>query len=871
MFVVLDLETTGLSPKNDSIIEIACVKIDPISWEEIDRLHSYVNTSQEIPKLISQITGIFSEDIEGAPNFWDLRDDVEDFLRDMVLIGHNIPFDISFLESHGIELHANPRIDTFFLANFLVRWQGSLNLWYLCNYFSIPLIDAHRAIDDTLATAKLFMRLVEELKNTEETQKQIISYFLHTSQDIWIQIFCKQYLADVKQTLSKDDILSMYQEIYSKNFPCHLDKKQTKSVLKIDDYVKSVENFSLREGQKTMLDIVDKTIKVWGNLAVEAPTGIGKTYAYLIPSIVYSINSWETVHISTHTKVLQDQIFFKDLKYLQEQGIHNFSYAKLKWKRNYFSINAFHDFLDLQEDKHISFILKCILWSLETSFWELDELEFYGEEFLYLSEIHAGNIRLQDTELPYRNLEFVILARDNAKNANIVVTNNSILIQDSISEGSLLWWVKNLIVDEAHNLEDVVTQSLKKMVNYDFIHRHLERVEELCIKQKEIHDSFWSIKQRLLFDLADFFWYFEGKIFEKFSLNTKYKTMLLQEEMLDDNALLLIKNIRKHISSLQEIYLSLSEKMQKKLHFAWEELQWFKDFFYTLWENRDYDNFIFYIQHSEKRGLEIVTTVLRPWKFLEESFWSQCESVVLTSATLQMQESFSYIIDMLSLDSFETLALEQIFDYQRQALLYIPNNLWSIKNNFQLVLGFLRRLFLCVRWNTLVLYTSFANISETYSELKRDMLEHDIHLFAQSIGGSKHKQIEEFKKNSSHGVLLGTDTFWEWVDIPGTDLQYLIIHKIPFPVPSDPIFQARSQLYKNAFQEYAIPKAIIKLRQGFWRLIRRPEDTGIVVFLDDRIHTSSWWKAFFDAFPRDIKIRLGSTEQLLWVLQGDES
>ncbi|MDQ7022318.1 MAG: helicase C-terminal domain-containing protein [Candidatus Gracilibacteria bacterium] len=116
-------------------------------------------------------------------------------------------------------------------------------------------------------------------------------------------------------------------------------------------------------------------------------------------------------------------------------------------------------------------------------------------------------------------------------------------------------------------------------------------------------------------------------------------------------------------------------------------------------------------------------------------------------------------------------------------------------------------------------------------------------------------------------MLIGTDTFWEGIDIPGSDLKYLVIHKVPFMVPTDPIFQARSALFQNAFMEYGVPKSILKLKQGFGRLIRTKEDTGIIIFLDDRIYSTSWGKVFYDAFPDNIKIRKGKSEELIHILQ----
>jgi Rad3-related DNA helicase len=256
-------------------------------------------------------------------------------------------------------------------------------------------------------------------------------------------------------------------------------------------------------------------------------------------------------------------------------------------------------------------------------------------------------------------------------------------------------------------------------------------------------------------------------------------------------------------------------------------------------------------------------TVLSPWNFLKSNFWNKLESIILTSATLQMQDDFAYIHRTLQTHWFQTEYLESDFDYTKQALVCIPNDLWSVKNNAEQIVIFLWTFFRIVQGNTLVLFTAFAMIRSVFSALKIDLQREWISLLAQSISGSKHKQIESFKKHSHNSILLGTDSFWEWIDIPWEDLQYLVIHKIPFPVPSDPIFMARSKLYSNSFEQYAVPKSILKLKQGFGRLIRTKKDSWIVLFLDDRIYTTRWGEKFLSAFPSDIKVRYASSEKIL--------
>jgi ATP-dependent DNA helicase DinG len=174
---------------------------------------------------------------------------------------------------------------------------------------------------------------------------------------------------------------------------------------------------------------------------------------------------------------------------------------------------------------------------------------------------------------------------------------------------------------------------------------------------------------------------------------------------------------------------------------------------------------------------------------------------------------------------------------------------------------------LVVKWRTLVLFTALFMIKEVYKHIFRLLKENNINLYAQWIAWWKHKLINFYKKNVWNSVLLGTDTFWEGIDLSWDDLRYLIIHKIPFMVPNDPIFQARSSLFNNSFSEYSLPKAILKLKQWFWRLIRTKNDSWIIVFLDDRIYSTSWWNSLFSAFPKDIKYKKWDYNLLINVLK----
>jgi len=873
MYIVLDLETTWLLPKSDKIIECAFVKYDRKNWKEVDRFHTFVNPNCPVPELISSITHIYDSDVSQAPHIDDIRDSIEDFIEGFPLIGHNISFDISFLEAAWIDISKNPYIDTFHLANFLCFEQKSLNLWHLCDTFSIPLHAAHRAIDDTIATWKLFYALTQKLQSLPEDRKQFVYSLLSHSHDPGLKIFFYDFCVISEKLYSKDDIFSEYIKLFQESRWTTFDKIYYKDGVNLDSIWSDLWVLDQRESQKIMVDNIDTTFSKWKKMLIEAPTGTGKTFGYLIPAIKYSLNTWDQVHVSTSTKVLQDQIFYKDLELLSENISTPFSYTKLKGRSNYLSILSLSDLYfkaDMSQPQVLSFFLKIFIWSVESEFWELDELDFYGKEYEFLWEVHAWNIWVQSDKNIYREYEFLDIARNRAKKSNIVVTNNHILFRDILWEWSILGEVKNLVIDEAHTLEDVATSSLQESLSYKKFSSLTEKFKEKSKKYTNIDEQIIEKFMHMLFDAEHIFGILEWLLFSKVSRDMKYKNYLLREndfsqiqegEVLIGNIITSLKNIRESLDIDEKNEYIVSEL---------QELDFIEWFLMKFTQNRDINSYIYYLSHSDQKGLEIHMTVLQVWDFLSRQLWSRLESCILTSATLQMNNNFSFIQSSLWWNDFETLILPTDFNYEKQALVFIPNNLWSIKYNLPQVTEFLRELYLHTKGKTLSLFTSYAVIKEIYIGIQKILHENNIELLAQSISWGKHKLSEYFKKNSDRAVLLGTNTFWEWLDIPWDNLQYLVIHKIPFPVPNDPIFSARSKLYKNSFEEYAIPKAMIKIQQWFGRLIRSKNDTWVCIFLDDRVYSSSWWESFLKAFPENIKIRYGSSEKLFSILEASK-
>ena len=869
MIICFDLETTWTNPKTDKIIEIAMIKLREDNFEIIDSYNSFINPEIPIPTIISSITNIFDEDVSLAPKIEEIRQEILDFIWNNILLWHNVDFDINFLVENWINVEKNLKIDTFFIANFLNFRNESLNLEMLCKHYKIEIFWFHRAINDTKATAELFAKMLNEFNWYSSEKISLIKYIFDLSSDLNVKIMWRFLGLDNLQNLSFWDFETIIlKKVWVFKIPEILNEFKQTDLDKIDilDYFKDLWNLEKRDNQFKMAEKVFESLDKNKKIVIEAPTWLWKSFAYLIPSIIYAKNIWEKVYVSTNTKTLQDQLFEKDLKFLKAKLWQDFFYTKLKWKSNYLSLKWFFDYILLWdlEYKDVSFFSKISLWLLETDFWELDELSFFPQEYYLKNELTSDRFNFEKAKNIYLDYEFLEKARKSIDFSDLVIINHSLLFSDLENENSILWSLQNIIIDEAHNIEDNITEVLKRRYNFKNFVEVLAKIEKI-LTIKDVNKLEFLVKKDNIFsklDLVEDFW--NTYIARKTLADQAYKTVLIWKDFYEEFD---FSDLLKKIN-LEIIWISDFLKTQENYDFS-REILYFEnvlDVLNVIFKSDNSDSKIKILNFSENYWLYFEYTVLSPWDYLKNNFWDKISTCVLTSATLSINNSFDYLKNILNLEWFDFLKFYSDFDYKSQSTLFIPTDLWNIKNSSQSISNFLKEFYEIVWWNTLTLFTSFASIKSIYVENSINLKKMWINLLAQSIWWSKTKILNQFLEKPNESIILWTDSFWEWVDITWWKLKYLIIYKLPFQVPTDPIFQARSKAFKDPFLEYSIPKAIIKLKQGFWRLIRSKNDKWIVILLDDRINTS-WWNAFYNAFPEDINIKKWSSKQFLEIIE----
>ena len=904
--VSLDLETTGLSPGKDKIIEIGAVKTDS-NGNQIEEFNSLVNPGILISDFIENLTGISNDDVLSSLKFADIVDEFQSFLDDSIIIGHNIEFDLRFLSEEGLKLN-NKFVDTWRFSQIMLPDLLDLSLGSICNYLDINQQNAHRALSDAKFTLEVFLLLSEKYKNLDNKLQTAICNII-SGKDNELFFLFNSVLNEIDPNL-KNNIFFSPMEI----IPKHNIKEKTKgNYFNYGDDVlqeifssnseilnKVLSNFSYREQQLDMSKVISDCIKNQHSAALEAGTGVGKSLAYLLPAAIFALKTGKRVLVSTNTINLQDQLYLKDLPLVKsilselDPDAEEINFSILKGRDNYLCIKNYgNQFVEEDIDQDYSrFLAKIAVWLSKTETGEKSELglsNFVNNNY-WRRIIPKNKINCYGFDGPC----FLRNSREKAESSNIIIVNHALLMTDLKSVNSVIPDYDVLIIDEAHNLEDVASQHLgwkvderdlkdifrinygkydliemiANLINREFkntdglaqaedkLKRMINTIEELNIKSKSL---FKSVNQIVI---------------GKGNKNSGHNSLRID---IDSNfpELNFVRNdwnelkfkLDKLKSDLNRYYKDLKEKITgRKIQFEnWNDLfeQWIEN-----WEEakNNLDEFltssnnemVYWIENNEQFNNHVFFSApINVSKILNKNLFENVKSVILTSATLNSNDEFNHLKQTTGLNVDHAKSFGSPFDYDNSVEILLPTMFPEPNaNNYQEELDkIIFKNVLSANGRAMVLFTSYKSLRNTQKSLKTKLEEYNINVLAQGVDGNPYQIIKRFKKNPK-SLILGTLSFWEGVDIEDGSLDLLIITKLPFDVPTHPLFEARSAKYDNSFIEYALPRAILKFKQGFGRLIRNEKDTGKVLLLDSRITTKRYGKMFLEALPGGKKIFL---------------
>ncbi|HEX3376059.1 MAG TPA: helicase C-terminal domain-containing protein [Candidatus Acidoferrales bacterium] len=603
------------------------------------------------------------------------------------------------------------------------------------------------------------------------------------------------------------------------------------------------EGYEHRRSQLEMAELVEAAFQEKRHLIVEAGTGTGKTLAYLIPAI----RSGRRVVISTATKSLQEQLFEKDIPFLQKHFAPELKVAVMKGRGNFLCREKVYRMGDqpmLKGLDEVDWFHQIRDWEKVTETGDRAELNFLPDDSDLWAKLDARRDACTGQKCPEFNKCFLTAMHQRAAEADLIIVNHHLFFADLALKqddfGSVLPEYGAVIFDEAHEIEDVASDFFGKQIsNYRF--EELARDAEISARVTkaggaELQKKITRMRERS----RTFFEAFPSRE-GRFPFDKNQRAAFLEQNREAYDALV------NALKSLEAEIASLSTKPEEMLNIARRGME-LRGELKFLFESSE-GNYVYWFERRNK-GVFVAATPIDVSALLRERLFEAFETIVLTSATLAVEGRFNFLKQRLGIDMASERVLPSEFDFAEQALLYIPSNLPDVRDA-----GFPERaaqeivqLLEISEGRAFCLFTSYSQMKDLHERVRTRV---PYPLLLQ--GSAPRSALLEKFKNTESAVLFATSSFWQGVDVRGDQLSCVIVDKLPFAVPSDPIVAARVKALqedgRNAFAEYQVPEAVLALKQGFGRLIRSRTDRGVLSILDNRIQRMQYGKIFMESLP----------------------
>ena len=887
--VAVDLETTGYEAETEEIIEIGATRLSVSPDGAVtlgERFLTFANPGRQLTRPIMRLTGIADLDLVNAPT---TREAVALFaafaFRDgpPCFVGHNVGFDISFLERAGMPTGTDT-LDTAELASVLLPSASSYALQRLAADAAIVPDAAHRALDDAITSALVLghlARVARELPAVVISEIAALSELLGPS--------TSEFFRDAAATATRKAWLEEEGQrggLLSERPPAHGPSRSHEGPSEEDPRAQrpsadltvdtvfgpdgplatKLGGYEDRPEQRELAAAIERTFQDGGALVAEAGTGVGKSIAYLVPAIA-AAELGERVIVSTHTLPLQDQLVRKDLPALQGALGTEVAVAVLKGRSNYLCPRRWQILrgsVTTREEARL--ICKTLVWRTATESGDRAELNLMRGEGELWSRISANDESCDQRRckrIPGTNC-YLQRAREAAADAGIVVVNHALLLQNARMRGALLPQAEHVVIDEAHRLEDVATDAFGLELYEPRLRRDLQRVAHSPAVTSALRDPARAEPAERLRAEVERALERTGEVFDALGALLVPAAGPMEERMRitagvrasDDRWLPVelagerladaiagigfaadrIRGLGGDEDELAELESGMGELAAARAAIT-----------RGLHDPRSSD--IVWLERDNDGALALHVAQTHLGGVIRRTIVDAHRSVVFTSATLAVAASFAFALDRFGIDNFaETLAVGSPFDHQRQALLVLPVDI-ALPGDERFIDEAARVVEDVARvldGRTLVLFTSHATLREAAGRMGALETE-GLAVLTQGVDGSRRALLERFIQGRA--VLLGTQSFWEGVDLPGDVLRCVVIARLPFSVPDDPLVQGRAERYDDPFLDFQLPQAALRLRQGFGRLIRTKSDYGAVVLLDRRVVTRDYGEVLLGSLP----------------------
>jgi DNA polymerase-3 subunit epsilon/ATP-dependent DNA helicase DinG len=870
-FVAFDLETTGLSPKSDRVLEIGAVRFDA-QMRRLGEIDVLVDPGMPIPLAVQRLTGLGEADVIGAPHPAEGVAQLADFCDGAELIAHGAGFDITFCAGLVPEAFARrPVLDTLELARIVLPLAESHSLPLLSAALGIEHARPHRALSDASATHQLFAQLralaaalptgvLAEMRRVvaaapggelERFFTGVVTGPGDRARRTWAGARAEPAPVPASTTPPPSDLVAATSRLLGPSGP-----------LAAADGA-----YELREAQQEMARAVAQAVERRRRLVVEAGTGVGKSLAYLLPLALHSRAGRRAV-VATRTITLQEQLMTRDLPMVERIVGERVPAALLKGRNHQLSLRRWQRFLRAPDTtahgpdlERIRFKLKVLAWLAETETGDRAELGLNGsEETLWRHVESDGGDCLGAACANWQDGRcFMVAARRAAEAASIVVTNHALLLADATGAGSALGSYDVLVVDEAHHLEEAATDQLGVSLRAADVLLALDRLAADDGAPSISLAAARNAATRLFGDV-------KGRIGEVLGADhSGNATVGLTPAVREERGHAVVLRSAHHAVETWRGVATVLREPQPQGHLRVEllpqpELEAEERLITaaSLEEMagavervllRPRDGHVAWLAIRAEQG-ELHEAPVSVAATLRDSVFAEPDAVIATSATLAVAGDFGFTTSRLGLDGAEELLLDSPFDFLEQALCIVPSDIppYDMAEHDRAMATLVGDVAERLGGSTLALFTGYGPLRRVHALLSARLEGAGIALLGQGLDGTRRQILASFLANH-RTVLLGTTSFWEGIDVPGDALRCVVIAKLPFAVPTDPMVRARTEHLADPFVQYVLPQAVLRLRQGFGRLIRRGTDRGAVVLCDERLRSRQYGEGFLAALP----------------------
>ncbi len=911
-FVAIDIETTGLDSSKDEIIELAAIRFR--AGQVTERFTSLAKPRKGLPRFIELLTHITSADLSTAPDLKSALTQFSAFVGDDILVGHNVSFDLGFI-NHYSALSGGPVLerqtwDTAEISRVYLPFTHDHKLSTLAQHFNIELLNAHRAAADAEATGLVLVQLSHYILRHFPLLTN--ARLLDLSKQAQLENSLYHYLRGLVEYQRRYALLGTKPQPPDVARPNVVEHQVPRPEHKTIDEVFSAQglfsaqfpNFEFRSGQLEMAHQVQQNFEAGKLLAVEAGTGVGKSFAYLVPAISFAHRNKTRVVVSTNTKNLQEQLFHKDLPTLKQLLPLPFKAALVKGRENYICERRWEEFL-LEQTRGVSpyeaqALLHLFIWKYLTKSGDVSENSSFDRNRFSIAwrKVCSDRFLCLGRKCPHGARCYVMSLRKDIETSSVVVTNHSLLLADMRMENTTLGEFQYLVVDEAHNLMSAASRNLGFELSYadtvnllnqlshsfkrkstGFLHQLEQTLTKSVAPQgkkdhvlllcKDLGGLISNLRQQVL----DLF----TEASRRCSQADSYGKLRIKDPADEARLYSLLavllgswKDFQKQLYALSNVFSSLNAKQVPNYDALNETLLAFvnraaeAEGNFLMVENPDLDNYALWIENNFRPESKLPQASLcyapvDVSTHLNRLLYEVIPSIVFTSATLALRGSFKYFFGQSGLglvppERITASVVDSPFDYATQSSLMVGSFLPEHKDRFFLnqALACVEQIVTATNVGTMILFTSYRDLNSVYDHLSELLYHRKRPFFAQGKAISRSSLLEEFKRHKN-GVLLGTNSFWEGVDIQGESLSLLILFKLPFQVPSEPLVEALIEKLdrenKDSFMHFMLPNALLKLRQGFGRLIRSKSDRGVVLIMDSRVSNKKYGEYFKQVLP----------------------